>query len=457
MKVIVRTAPEINIKSDKIKARFLKRLRKNLARALDTTGVEYSIENRWSKLLVDISGEEGLAAMTRVFGVDSISPVEHECENTLEAMKETIVKHYSEKVAGKTFAVRVKRNGAKGFSSLQAEQEVGGCLRPFAKSVDLKNPEFQVNIEVNQHGASFFSHRIMGPGGLPLGTQGKALCMISGGFDSAVAAWEMMKRGVALDYIFCNLAGSAYERSVLAVVKGLASQWAYGTSPKVHIVDFQPVVAAIDEHVRPQYAQMILKRMFYRVSNKVADYENKSNYLALVTGEAIGQVSSQTLKNLAAIDCVSDRLVLRPLITTDKQVIINQARKIGTHLLCEHIQEYCSLSKSKPVTGASISSVDHFENDLPDNIVEETSKATKTVKILDLNHQELVTQYLYTEEIEENAILIDCRTKDEYKTWHYPGALYLDLSHLIAAYKSLDKSKTYVLYCAYGFANSSRC
>ena len=113
-------------------------------------------------MLVDISGEEGLAAMTRVFGVDSISPVEHECENTLEAMKETIVEHYSEKVAGKTFAVRVKRNGAKGFSSLQAEQEVGGCLRPFAKSVDLKNPEFQVNIEVNQHGASFFSIELWG-------------------------------------------------------------------------------------------------------------------------------------------------------------------------------------------------------------------------------------------------------------------------------------------------------
>ena len=230
MKVILRTAPEINIKSDKIKSRFLKRLRQNLARALDSIGVEYSIENRWSKLMVEVSGEEALTTMTRVFGVDSVSPVEHECENTLEAMKEAIVEHYAEKVKGKTFAVRVKRTGVKGFSSIQAEREIGGCLRAHALKVDLDNPEVKINIEVNQYGASFYSSRLMGPGGLPLGTQGKALCMISGGFDSAVAAWETMKRGVALDYIFCNLAGSAYERSVLAVVKGLTSQWAYGTS-----------------------------------------------------------------------------------------------------------------------------------------------------------------------------------------------------------------------------------
>ena len=87
---------------------------------------------------------------------------------------------------------------------------------------------------------------------------------------------------------------------------------------------------------------------------------------------------------------------------------------------------------------------------LPENLVDEVSKLNKTVKILDLTHNELVTQYLYTDKLENDSILIDCRTKDEYKTWHYPGALFLDLSHLIAAYKSLDKSKTYVLYCAYG-------
>ena len=259
-----------------------------------------------------------------------------------------------------------------------------------------------------------------------------------------------MKRGVALDYIFCNLAGSSYERSVLAVVKGLTSQWAYGTSPKVHIADFQPIVAGIDEYVKAPYAQVVLKRMFYRVANKVADADYKSNYLALVTGEAIGQVSSQTLKNLAAIDHVSKRLILRPLVTADKDYIIKKARRIGTFLLCEHIQEYCALNPKKPVTGASVSSVDFYENKLPEDLVSLVAKSTKKVKILDLTHRELVTKYLYTNELSENSILIDCRTKHEYKTWHYPGALYLDLSHLMVAYKSLDKSKTYILYCAYG-------
>ena len=188
MKVIVRTAPEINIKSDKIKARFLKRLRQNLSKALDSTGVTYSIQNRWSKFFVEISGEEGLAAMTRVFGVDSISPVEHECENDLEQMKELIVKHYADTVSGKSFAVRVKRTGVKGFTSTEAEHEVGDVLG-LSQRVSTLKIEVQINIEVTKYGTAFYSNRIMGPGGLPLGTQGKALCMISGGFDSAVAAW----------------------------------------------------------------------------------------------------------------------------------------------------------------------------------------------------------------------------------------------------------------------------
>src|SRR5690606_26753614 len=146
-----------------------------------------------------------------------------------------------------------------GFKSHDLECAIGAALRPFAKRVDLKHAEFTLELEVRPEGAFFYSQRIAGPGGLPLGVEGRALCLISGGFDSSVAAWMLMKRGVALDFVFFNLAGQHYERSVLCVVRALCQQWAYGDKPVIHMIDFNPMQNLIRREVRGSFAQVVLK------------------------------------------------------------------------------------------------------------------------------------------------------------------------------------------------------
>ncbi|SME97491.1 thiamine biosynthesis protein ThiI [Pseudobacteriovorax antillogorgiicola] len=448
LKVLVRVAPEINIKTPKIKARFLRTLIRNIEDALEAASIQHHIDERWSRLMVELDSEEGVAILTRIFGVGSVSPIEHECESQVDVIGDLVLSHYTEAVAGKTFCVRVKRSGAvKGITSHEAERLIGARLAPHALKVNLTKPEFKVEVEMTQHGSYIFTNRLPGPGGLPLGSQGKALCLISGGFDSAVAAWRMMKRGVSLDYVFCNLAGGAYERSVLAVVKGLCERWSHGTRPKVHVLDFSPVVKAIDEHVSPHYSQVVLKRLFYRCCSRVADHAKAH---ALVTGEAVGQVSSQTLSNLAAIDAVSNKLILRPLISFDKEEILDIARDIGTYLLCEHIQEYCALNNKKPVTATSVAQLDEQESKLPEGLVDEVLDRFNTIRVAELSNKELMTQYLFTEEIDSDTVIIDTRDKMEYRAWHYPGALHLPLATAAVAYKQFDKTKRYVLVCPFG-------
>src|SRR5690606_33566595 len=141
---------------------------------------------------------------------------------------------------GRTFAVRARRSGTHPFGSADVMRALGAALNPGA-TVDLTNPEVEVAVEIRDQEVYFFSGRVAGIGGLPLGLERRALCLLCGGFDSAVAAWMMLKRGVQVDYVLFNLAGGAYERSVLQVAKVLADRWSYGTEPRLHVVDFGPV------------------------------------------------------------------------------------------------------------------------------------------------------------------------------------------------------------------------
>ena len=143
--------------------------------------------------------------------------------------------------------------------------------------------------------SDLFSGRVAGAGGLPLGVEGKAVCLMSGGFDSPVAAWLVLRRGVSLDYVFCNLAGDAYERMVASITKVIADEHSWGDHPRLHVVDFAAVVDDLRAKVEPRYWQIVLKRQMYRAAERVAAEVGAE---AIVTGEAIGQVSSQTLGNL---------------------------------------------------------------------------------------------------------------------------------------------------------------
>ncbi|MFQ6047572.1 MAG: THUMP domain-containing protein, partial [Gemmatimonadales bacterium] len=203
---LVRVAGEIATKARRTRRRFQGRLAKNISDALRMSGVECDVRDCWSYLLVHTAQPVSPERVAGVFGVSSVSPIEARVAANLDAIVDVGERLFSERVRGRTFAVRCKRGGRHAFGSRDVQVRLGAALDAHG-SVDLTKPEVTVFVELVDGEALLHSGRLRGVGGLPLGVQGRAVCLISGGFDSAVAAWHMLKRGIALDYVFCNLGG----------------------------------------------------------------------------------------------------------------------------------------------------------------------------------------------------------------------------------------------------------
>ena len=487
---IVRVAAEVASKSNRTRRRFQQRLARNLNDALACEGMRAQVRDRWSRLFVTLPvadapgghgrtlgaagptadagatssasdagatgsaahtrqaspADDAMRAATRVFGLSSFSRVDAEIDADLNEIVRVGHDLYREAVQGRRYAVAARRIGRHPFSSRDICVDLGAALNPYG-TVDLTTPEVTVSVEVRDQRAVLFSGRSEGPGGLPLGVQGRAVCLISGGFDSAVAAWLLLKRGVALDYVFCNLAGPAFERSVIEVARVLADRWSYGDRPRMHIVDFGEAVQELQARVTPRYWQVVLKRLMYRAAEGVAAGIGAD---AVVTGESLGQVSSQTLRNLRAIESVANLPVLRPLVGFDKEEIIRIARRIGTSALSARVREYCAILEGKPVTAAKVLAVDREEAPLDPGLVGRAVDARRVLDLRGLADDDLRRDYLWVEAPPDGARLIDCRPPQQDDGWRHPRArrvLPRDFPDLAA---TLDRDARYVLFCDNG-------
>lgn len=452
MKVLVRLAADLTVKSDRIRAKFVSRMLRNIQHGFKAAGVEASINRQWSRLFIETDNPAALDLLRRTFGIGSYSVVEHECSSDIETIVALGGSVYAELVAGKTFAVRARRIGTHAFTSMDVAKALGARLRPGAKRVDLASPEVEIFVETREGETMLYTEQVPCPSGLPLGVSGRALCLISGGFDSAVAAWRMQKRGVEMDYVFCNLAGPSYERSVLGIAKLLADRWGMGSRAHLHVLDFQPVVQAIRDKVKPSHAQVILKRMFYRVSERLAE---QLDCLALLTGECVGQVSSQTLRNLVTIEAAIDMPILRPLIGFDKDEILVEARRIGTFSMSSKVQEYCQLVPDKPATACRTEGAVRQEAGLDvEALVVAALGTRKSISLAQVTEADLAGPYLQTSEIGKDSVVVDCRPVEEFELWHYPGARNLELHELLQGFGDFDKRQSYVLYCPVGLQSA---
>jgi thiamine biosynthesis protein ThiI len=445
--IMVRLAAELTIKSRRTRGQFVHRLVANLGDALGSGGHRGTIEPEWGRIFVRADSPAALPALSRVFGVSSLSPVERVVPARLDAIVDAGAALFAPVVAGKRFAVRSRRVGKHDFSSKDVENALGSALGPHAAGVDLTEPEVTVHIEVRHTQAYLFWQRVDGLGGLPLGVEGRAVALLSGGFDSAVAAWLMLKRGIALDYVFCNLGGDAYERAVVQVAKVLADDWSFGARPRLHVVDFGAVVDELRAKATASYWQVVLKRLMYRAASQVGEAVGAQ---AIVTGEAVGQVSSQTLVNLRAIDPAADLPVFRPLLGFDKVEIIERARRIGTAGLSEQVREYCAIAPGKPVTAASVRRVADEEAKLDATPLSAAVAARRVLDLRALAPTDLVAPYLFTTDVPAGAVVLDCRPAAHYRAWHLRGAERRDEWDLLRGLKDLDRSRTYVLYCTHG-------
>ncbi|MDU7307034.1 MAG: THUMP domain-containing protein, partial [Escherichia coli] len=338
-KFIIKLFPEITIKSQSVRLRFIKILTGNIRNVLKHYDETLAVVRHWDNIEVRAKDEnQRLAirdALTRIPGIHHILEVEDVPFTDMHDIFEKALVQYRDQLEGKTFCVRVKRRGKHDFSSIDVERYVGGGLNQHIESarVKLTNPEVTV----------------------PIGTQEDVLSLISGGFDSGVSSYMLMRRGCRVHYCFFNLGGAAHEIGVRQVAHYLWNR--FGSSHRVRFVaiNFEPVVGEILEKIDDGQMGVILKRMMVRAASKVAE---RYGVQALVTGEALGQVSSQTLTNLRLIDNVSDTLILRPLISYDKEHIINLARQIGTEDFARTMPEYCGVISKSPTVKAVKSKIE---------------------------------------------------------------------------------------------------
>jgi tRNA uracil 4-sulfurtransferase len=451
---LVRLSGEVSTKARSTRRAFATRLAQNLRDALASEGVAGSVERRYDRILVWLERPEGARALARVFGLQSLSLAERHPAERLEDVVEAGARLFGAAVVGRRFAVRARRVGERGtppFRARDVEIALGERLRPAAARVDLTSPEVTVGVEIYEGHAYFFSEWLPGPGGLPLGVEGRAVSLVSGGFDSAVASWQLLRRGVRLDYVFCNLGGATHRLGALRVMKVVADAWSYGARPRLHCVDFAEVVRDLQERAEPRYWQVILKRLMLRAGEAVA---HGGGAAALVTGDSLGQVSSQTLQNLSVISEVTRLPILRPLVGLNKEEIIAQARHIGTAPLSAVVQEYCALVPQRPATHAKLEAIREQEAGLDPRLLDAAVAAREIVDLRAVDPEDSGMPELEIRSVPEGAMLIDLRSRAEFASWHYPGSAQLDFPRALAAFPSFGRDRTYVLVCTHGLKSA---
>ncbi|MBE6727785.1 MAG: tRNA 4-thiouridine(8) synthase ThiI [Ruminococcaceae bacterium] len=278
----------------------------------------------------DFDFEEALERVSRIFGIAGFSRA-CVCEKNMADILGKAPEYLRETLKNaKTFKVEAKR-ADKRFELKSPEicREVGGVLLgayPHLK-VDVHNPDIVVMVEIRDYAAYLHAGQIHGAGGLPVGTAGHAAILISGGIDSPVAAWTMAKRGLTLDAIHFASPPYTSPRAELKVKTLLSKVARYSGIIRLWMVPFTEIQEKIGENCPEDYFTLIMRRMMMRIAERVA---SKNNCLALITGESLGQVASQTLPAIAATDSVTSIPVLRPLIGMDKEEIVRISKAIDT-------------------------------------------------------------------------------------------------------------------------------
>ena len=460
MKLILKSFPEITIKSRPVRRQFLRQLSKNIRTILRDLDPEVKVRGEWDNLelestLTDPAQlQELYARLSCTPGIAHFFQVLEYPLGDLDDIAQRCKDHYGELIKGRTFAVRCKRIGKHPFTSVDVERYVGSQLNfPCeAAGIDLRRPEVEVRCEVRHNRLLLEYQRHEGIGGYPLGTVEQSLVLMSGGFDSTVAAYQMMRRGVLTHFCFFNLGGRAHELGVKQVAHYLWNK--YGSSHRVLFVSvpFEEVLGDILENVDNGHMGVVLKRMMFKAAEQIAEQLELDS---LVTGEAISQVSSQTLTNLAVIDKATSKLVIRPLATAHKQDIISTAVDIGTAEFAENMPEYCGVISVNPRTRAKLGRVEREEERLDARIlqsaVERASRVTMDKVLDELGkdvHVEEVSQAL------AGQIVIDIRHPDEVAERPLDLAgieqLVVPFYAINSRFKEFDPSRQYLLYCEQG-------
>jgi thiamine biosynthesis protein ThiI len=460
MKLIVKVFPEITIKSPPVRKQFIRQLAKNIRAVVRDLDADIKVAGVWDNIEVQTKATDAKVLKELIERLGCTPGIAHFLqvdEYPLGDFDDIVAKckaHFGHLLPGKRFSVRCKRAGRHSFSSMDVDRYVGSQLRQQcdAAGIDLKAPEVVVRMEIRDQRLFVIHGRHAGIGGYPLGALEQTLVLMSGGFDSTVAAYQMMRRGLMTHFCFFNLGGRAHELGVMEVAHYLWKK--YGSSHRVLFISvpFEEVVGEILAKVDNSQMGVILKRMMLRAASRMAE---RLEINALVTGEAISQVSSQTLTNLAVIDAVTPTLVLRPLLATHKQDIIDTATAIGTADFAKHMPEYCGVISVNPTTSARGYRIEREEQRFDMAVLESALERARLVSIDNVIDE--LGQQVEIEEVGEalaSHVVLDIRHPDaqEDAPLSVDGVEVraLPFYALNNRFKDLDPGRQYLLYCDKG-------
>lgn len=345
---------------------FVNQLKDNVKRALIPLS-GYHVKGKRDRMYIELSPEadinEIIQRLSKVYGIKSISPV-IKIDKNEEKINQSAIQLSHDFEKGSTFKVDVKRvDKSFRLDTYELQRQVGGAILKENNNitVNVKNPDYEIKIEVRMDAIYIYEKVIAGAGGLPVGTGGKTLLMLSGGIDSPVAGIEVMKRGVTVEAIHFHSPPFTSEKAKDKVIE-LTRILAERVGPiKLHLVPFTEIQKQINKVVHPRYTMTSTRRMMMRISDKVVHQINAN---AIVNGENLGQVASQTLKSMYAINHVTATPVLRPLLTLDKEDIIKKAKELGTFETSIQLYEDCCtiFTPKNPVTEPDFDKVIKYES-----------------------------------------------------------------------------------------------
>ena len=379
---------EIGVKG-KNRYLFEDALVKQIKYALKKCDGEYAVRKTDGRIYVDAVSEfdydETVAALQKVFGISGICPVVYVEDEGFEKLGERVVRYIDEVYPdkNKTFKVAARR-ARKNYplNSMEINVEMGGVILDAYPQmrVDVHKPDILLNIEVRDK-IYIYSEIIPGPGGMPVGTGGKAMLLLSGGIDSPVAGWMIAKRGVKIDAVYFHAPPYTSERATQKVVD-LARKVAAYTGPiYLHIINFTDIQLYIYDKCPHDELTIIMRRYMMRIAEQIA---RQTDCIGLVTGESIGQVASQTMQSLVATNEVCELPVYRPLIAFDKMDIVDISEKIDTYeTSILPYEDCCTIFVAKhPVTKPNVNIIRRHEQNLSEKIDELVQTALDTDELV---------------------------------------------------------------------------
>ena len=464
MKYLIKLGSEITIKSDGVRKMCIKRLRRNIASHLDYELIDSRLSWTWDRVILDVDDIEdqekiieilkcisGVWSFCQVIEYKIGEDILHDTQKIFSFVSEKTLSYFLPIIENKSFVVRLHRSGKHNFKSTDFERELWWDLLEGSENarVNLHNPDIRVQLDIKDDKLYILKEKIDGLSWYPIGFQDRVVSLISGWFDSGVSTFSLMNRGCNVDYLFFNLWGTAHELWVKHVSQYLWKTFSVSYKKARFIsVPFEWVIKELLEKVDHKYRGVILKRLMLKVASRIA----YNNYYALIKGDSIGQVSSQTLKNMYVIDKAADILVIRPLVWMNKQDIVDVSKKIGTHDFAASMPEYCGVISDKPSTWADYEDILEAEKALSEDIINSAFENRTLERVSQMLFEKSSEEIREVQELWSEDIIVDIREPIRVKKsplsqkW-IQNAQEIPFYEINYKFPKLDQSKQYLFYC----------